>query len=490
MTPPQGPRLDSWKAIADYLGRNVRTATRWYVERGLPVHHIPGGKRSHVFAFAAELDAWLLSQTLGPPPVSSSSPANQIDCPAAQVAQEPVLGPPVAQPTGTTTAYAGNKPATRAPTLRRFRLPSVRWRIVLAAGLFLAVASAVSLALHPSDSHASQLFALKFDVDTLTATNAEGHTLWSHRYPDSTFTNYFASRGDGKIPVRIADFFHDGNREAAAIVPLHKGPDPEQHNSSELDFFSSRGDLLWRYVPTGTFQFGTHELSGPWFFLDLFVSQSGPQTTIWATSGHHTWGDAQVSQINPRNGQAALRFVNTGVLYRLNELRTSSGTFLLAAGFNNEWDGGSLAIVNEDRPFASSPQTPGTRHHCDSCPPGAPDYYFVFPRSEINRISGVYEDPIFDVAIVNEGIQVRKFERLNRGGENVIYTFSKQPPFKLRSVLYDSDYDMLHKKWSMEGKISHSLEDCPERLHPLPIRVWTPTSGWTNLPVLSAAADQ
>jgi len=58
----QGSRLDSWKEIADYLGRNVRTVTRWADERGLPIHRVPGGKRRVVFAYKDEVDAWLNSR--------------------------------------------------------------------------------------------------------------------------------------------------------------------------------------------------------------------------------------------------------------------------------------------------------------------------------------------------------------------------------------------------------------------------------------------
>jgi TolB-like protein len=52
-------RLDSWKAIARYVGRDVRSAQRWERERGLPVHRVPGEKGGSVFAYAEELDAWL-----------------------------------------------------------------------------------------------------------------------------------------------------------------------------------------------------------------------------------------------------------------------------------------------------------------------------------------------------------------------------------------------------------------------------------------------
>ena len=58
-------RLGSWKEIAAYLGREVRTVQRWAAERGLPVHRLPGGVRPRVFAVNSELDAWL--QAGGPP---------------------------------------------------------------------------------------------------------------------------------------------------------------------------------------------------------------------------------------------------------------------------------------------------------------------------------------------------------------------------------------------------------------------------------------
>ena len=41
MPNPQHTRLDSWKEIADYLGRDVTTVIRWEKEKGLPVHRLP-----------------------------------------------------------------------------------------------------------------------------------------------------------------------------------------------------------------------------------------------------------------------------------------------------------------------------------------------------------------------------------------------------------------------------------------------------------------
>lgn len=54
-------RLDSWKAIASYIGRDVRTVIRWERQRGLPIHRVPGGGRQVVFAYPHEIDEWLES---------------------------------------------------------------------------------------------------------------------------------------------------------------------------------------------------------------------------------------------------------------------------------------------------------------------------------------------------------------------------------------------------------------------------------------------
>jgi Tol biopolymer transport system component len=50
--------LEGWKAIAGHLNRDVRTAKRWEVSEGLPVHRHMHNARSSVYAYRGELDAW------------------------------------------------------------------------------------------------------------------------------------------------------------------------------------------------------------------------------------------------------------------------------------------------------------------------------------------------------------------------------------------------------------------------------------------------
>jgi len=52
-------RLDSWKQIAVYLDREVRSAQRWEKREGLPVHRHPHLKGCTVYAFKSEIDGWL-----------------------------------------------------------------------------------------------------------------------------------------------------------------------------------------------------------------------------------------------------------------------------------------------------------------------------------------------------------------------------------------------------------------------------------------------
>jgi len=55
---PPGDRLNSWKEIAAYLKRDVRTLHRWEAEEGLPIRRHLHKKRGSVYAYRSELEAW------------------------------------------------------------------------------------------------------------------------------------------------------------------------------------------------------------------------------------------------------------------------------------------------------------------------------------------------------------------------------------------------------------------------------------------------
>jgi hypothetical protein len=56
---PGPQRLDSWKEIAAYLRKDIRTVQLWEKKEGLPVHRHAHAVRATVYAYPAELDEWL-----------------------------------------------------------------------------------------------------------------------------------------------------------------------------------------------------------------------------------------------------------------------------------------------------------------------------------------------------------------------------------------------------------------------------------------------
>src|SRR4051812_14324382 len=75
-------RLESWKEIARYLGKDVRTVQRWEKREDLPVHRLQHEKLGSVYAYKSELDAWWKSNE------PFESPAELEDLPASEVVDE------------------------------------------------------------------------------------------------------------------------------------------------------------------------------------------------------------------------------------------------------------------------------------------------------------------------------------------------------------------------------------------------------------------
>ncbi len=72
---PAAEQLNSWKEIARYLKRSVRTARRWEGAEGLPVHRHVHNSRASVYAMPSEIDAWRQSRAQAPRAAAAPGPA-------------------------------------------------------------------------------------------------------------------------------------------------------------------------------------------------------------------------------------------------------------------------------------------------------------------------------------------------------------------------------------------------------------------------------
>jgi Tfp pilus assembly protein PilF len=132
---PYGPkkRLDSWKEIAAFFGRDERTVKRWEKERGLPIYRVPGSARGGVFAYAEELAEWLKTPNL-------AGEAAEVTGASADDSQETAPALLARKVDGDVTPL---RPYSVAPTPTASRLAAAKpffWLIPLAliVGTFLA----------------------------------------------------------------------------------------------------------------------------------------------------------------------------------------------------------------------------------------------------------------------------------------------------------------------------------------------------------------
>lgn len=469
---PERTRLDSWKDIAAYLRRDVRTAIRWEKKKGLPVRRVPGGRRQAVFAYTEELDAWWRQGRLGDSDTSAAHAS-----PVSESATLPAVT------------------SSEAPTLGAFFLGAHlrSWWLKAGVLLFLAagLAAFVMSVARSSESGNNPPVRVRFTSNSMQAFGDQSRPLWTHHF-DGRIVDVLPEEGQTLADMaRIADFRGDGHRGVLALVALARNPNLPLREADywELDMFSEQGRELWSYAPQGKFRFGRHELVS-WSITADLVSEGSNGKRIWVAAANIPWGNTFIANLDPKTGKETLRVVNTGTIKALNEIENARGRWFLAGGFNNENDTGSLAVMDERKAFASSPQTDGTRHKCASCPPGQMDYYFVFPRSELNELLQVHEDAVTQVLVRGNEIEVDKRETQAIAPKTIYLLRADDDGIHLVSRRFDSGYDMLHREMEKEGRLDHSLENCPERLHPKPVMLWTPSGRWKKIALTPMAANQ
>jgi Tol biopolymer transport system component len=107
------PRLESWKAIAAYMGRGVTTVQRWEREEGLPVRRHAHSTRGSVFAFRREIEAWRSGrEAMGLPtlPAAAGAPAAPVTTASDDTGAE-AAAPARRRPTGTIAAASAGMAA-------------------------------------------------------------------------------------------------------------------------------------------------------------------------------------------------------------------------------------------------------------------------------------------------------------------------------------------------------------------------------------------
>ena len=170
-----------------------------------------------------------------------------------------------------------------------------------------------------------------------------GRVLWRHHFDALLWE---PSVEDLVWKIQIVDLDGDGVPEVLAAVSFG-GPGAD--GREEVYCFSSRGRVLWHYKPVVDIAFNTRDLNGPWRFTDMLVVPGNPSAPIWVAVTHNLWWPAFIMRLSSK-GVPSRVFTSSGHIYSLRRVQTKAGSYMLAAGINNEYRQASLAILTENGP--------------------------------------------------------------------------------------------------------------------------------------------
>jgi hypothetical protein len=427
----QEDRLDSWKEIADHLKREVRTASRWERERGLPVHRAPGGKRGAIYAYRSEIDAWLKKPVEAPRQVVESAPV-------ATSSRRPWFAPATAS--------------------------------VVLAMLGLCVLVAVRLNHEPNPQQAIVIGA------EMTVLDGAGKEIWRYRFPRPLQANW----GDpGENPrITIDDIDGDGKNEV--LVSASYGPTDANHD--ELYCFTPSGRLAWHYRPRAQFNFVGRKAVGPWKVHTLAVVRQGDRKAVWVAFADPVFAPAFVASIDAE-GHSQIRYISAGHVNALLSLSNKKGTFIVAGGVNNEYRSAAIAVLDIQQPPVASPQTLGNRFACTDCPAGRPVLYVLVPRSELNVALGMPYNMGRSIFSRQGRILVKVNEYGLEETADITQFLELSDDLVPKNIAFSAGYKEAHERLEKRGLINHKWSDCQEQRHPATARIWDETSGWREVQI-------
>ena len=434
-------RLDSWKEIAEYLRRDVRTAARWE-SQGLPLHRVPGGKGRSVYALAGEIDAWLASQP--------SDSLTGID-----------LSVPV-------DAVSIKAPADSAPPARsgrRFNYLTIG--VVCGFALVgISVSAVVRGAAKPMDFATAQATVTSLAI---TIADGSGASRVVHRF-DPAVQPMLPRRAE----TLLTDVDADGSPEILAGVSYYLGDRDRSVHSGELFSLTASGRVRTRFVVDDALTFTDGAYSGPWVVSDWQLEPATSRGRVAVSAHDFTWWASIVAMFD-HTGQRVASFVNPGWVESLVWLDRER---LAVAGFNNERNEAMLAVLDPAHMAGQAPGTGGTAFACPACASSPPLLYATFARSELNQLTGERFNRARVSAIGNQIVVITSETSRERTDITGIYEFDRDLRF-VRARYSDPYWDE-HRRLELAGRITHSRDACPDRDGPRAVQIWDAARGWTR----------
>jgi hypothetical protein len=442
---PPGELLDSWKEIASYLKKGIRTVQRWEAEEGLPIYRQRHDRFASVYALRSEIDEWKARRT---EKVGKKNSGGDLS------ANLPGHERPISVP----SRLAGFSERLRG-----------RWFVSLVAValtvLLMAIAGWIYVSSKPK---ASQVASLTYEKGELRAHDGRGRVMWSHSLPEIRYT--VGDKTSGGMPGNIKDVNRDGSNEVLACVTSRVGA--SGFENGEVYCFNSEGKSLWQFAPNDTLRFANTDYGPPWAIANWSAHETSGDVAIAVAVHHFTLWPSMLILLNG-DGRVLGRFVNSGWIVTSQWLPRPSGLVLLVGGISNSRSMGMMAVLDAKNISGHSPEEEGSEFECNNCPPGGLVRYFVLPRSELNiattsQYNRVDAFQIFSDRLVAYSIEVDAQHAESRAPIFADYEFSLD--LELKRAYFDDKYWDLHRRLEADGRIKHSRADCPDRDGPRLVR--------------------
>ena len=347
--------LTSWKEIAAYLDRDVRTCIRWEQRYGLPVHRLDRESKAKVFAYKDEVDGWLRDR-------SATSPL------------EP------------RRSWAG-------PAIGRF-LMALALIAVAAAAYFLVPGLRSDRV--PADFH--------IYGPMLVVTNARGAELWrrdtgiANLETEDLYRKHFQVRKhDGEFGpqawplISFVDLDGDGRRETLFSIKT-----TDETNEGTLTCYNPQGREMWRFRAGRELVFGGKLFRREYriFGFDVADYDGDGKPEVLVMSVHKPDWPCQVAILDAR-GNLKGEYWNSGYLLdaATGDIDGDGQKELVLSGVNNGFRRGCVVVFKAGNVHGSSPQDEGD-FRCSSLGPGTQIAYILFPGNRLHELTAHEGEPI------------------------------------------------------------------------------------------------
>lgn len=473
-TGPQHPsatervRLDGWKDIASHFGKGVRTVQRWEAELHLPVRRIDTGRGQAIYAYVDELDRWRESAA-----AKQAAHEATVDSADEDSGADPDDGSRGGSAEGQTGPALGDSTAPSAPAhaLRsKRRVPAAA---VIAVGLaVVAILGSLAWMRSARTSARAQPASARVDGNKLAVFDAAGRLLWDHQFAfrltDAQYVPlaYHA----GHTPIVVDDIDGDGVAEVLFVA------EPWLPASQGLFCFNGDGSLRSHHVPAREVSYGGTTYAPPWRGAYVSVTGvTGRAHDIWFVSTHVLEFPTVLEKLDVA-GNVRGEYWSNGHIFVVATSAALDRPLVLVGAIDNEFKGGSLAVLDARQPSGSAPAM-SDHYRCMGCPPGEPLTFLVFPRLDLTAaidghsyVGNIVADTlgqIFVDVIHHAGDDIPQELR-----QNATTHYHLDPQYRVTGAELGERLPSIHLLFESKGLLDHPFSRERDAQFLWPVRRW------------------